>query len=123
MNDEFKGLLVTLFCVIALSGCTFHWVEKPLLPTVTPTPEVVEDFDPSLVTPLPGEVGADENLTLDATPECLMIKGNINAKGQKLYHIPGMRNYNQVKIDESKGEKFFCDTKSAEDAGWVKAGN
>lgn len=72
--------------------------------------------------PLPGESGVDEPAVLPEDPTCEFVKGNISQDGRKLYHIPGMPNYNQVKIDESKGEMFFCDVESAEAAGWVKAG-
>lgn len=61
-----------------------------------------------------------------ATPEPTacepVVKGNISQDGRKLYHLPGMRNYQQVKIDEAKGERVFCDEQSAIDAGWSKAG-
>lgn len=53
---------------------------------------------------------------------CIDVRANIDAQGRKLYHLPGMRNYNQVVIDEAKGEKVFCDEQSAIDAGWTKAG-
>ena len=33
------------------------------------------------------------------------IKGNINRKGRKLYHLPGSRSYGPTKIDTSKGER------------------
>lgn len=44
------------------------------------------------------------------------IKGNINSKGKKLYHLPGMNNYEAV-----KAEKMFCSEKEAEQAGFTKA--
>lgn len=44
------------------------------------------------------------------------IKGNINSKGKKLYHLPGMNNYDAV-----KAEKMFCSEKEAQEAGFTKA--
>ncbi len=41
---------------------------------------------------------------------------------QAITRVEGMRNFNQVKINEADGERFFCDEQSAIDAGWVKAG-
>jgi hypothetical protein len=114
-------LAMVLFLFLSCS-CTFHWVEAPsLLPTVTPTPELIDNAP--LLTPLPGETGSDDSPALEATPSCELVKGNIDAKGRKLYHLPGMKNYNQVKIDEAKGEKFFCTEQEAQEAGWTKAKN
>ncbi len=49
------------------------------------------------------------------------IKGNINAHGEKLYHMPNSRWYNQVKINTQKGELWFCSEKVAIETGWKKA--
>jgi micrococcal nuclease len=43
------------------------------------------------------------------------IKGNINAKGQKIYHIPGSSYYNQT-----KAEVMFCSEEDAAAAGFRK---
>ncbi len=44
-------------------------------------------------------------------PECT-IKGNIAFNnGNKVYHLPGMEDYESTVIDPAKGEKWFC-TKS-----------
>ncbi len=52
--------------------------------------------------------------------QCL-IKGNINSRGKKIYHLPGMRYYKQTKINEAKGEKWFCTEEEAQAAGWRKS--
>lgn len=44
------------------------------------------------------------------------IKGNINSKGKKLYHLPGMNNYDAV-----KAEQMFCTEEEAQKAGFTKA--
>lgn len=44
------------------------------------------------------------------------IKGNINAKGNKIYHMPGQRDY-----DNTIAEEMFCTEKEAEDAGFIPA--
>ena len=46
------------------------------------------------------------------------IKGNINAKGEKIYHMPGGRFYDSTKIDLPDGERWFCNERQAKDAGW-----
>ena len=52
--------------------------------------------------------------------EC-QIKGNINKKGEKIFHIPGGRWYKNTKIDSAKGEQMFCSEQEAISAGWRKS--
>lgn len=49
------------------------------------------------------------------------IKGNISANG-RLYHLPGSAAYAATRIDESRGERWFCSEAEAEAAGWRRAG-
>lgn len=72
--------------------------------------------------PLPGETGESEDPEILATPSCESIKGNINSKGEKIYHTADSPNYNQTLIDESKGEAFYCTEEEAQAAGFRKAG-
>lgn len=46
------------------------------------------------------------------------IKGNINRDGERIYHTPWSPWYERVQIDESQGERWFCDEAEAEAAGW-----
>lgn len=46
------------------------------------------------------------------------IKGNINSKGERIYHSPGMPSYASTRIDTQKGERWFCSVAEAEHAGW-----
>lgn len=52
-----------------------------------------------------------------------VIKGNISAKKEKIYHLPGCASYSATVISPSKGERMFCTEKEARDAGWRKALN
>lgn len=52
-----------------------------------------------------------------------VIKGNISAKKEKIYHLPGCASYSATVISPSKGERMFCSEKEARDAGWRKALN
>jgi hypothetical protein len=45
------------------------------------------------------------------------IKGNISGNG-KIYHVPGSDAYAKTRIDESKGERWFCSEDEARAAGW-----
>ena len=46
-----------------------------------------------------------------------MIKGNINRKGLKIYHLPNQKSYKDVKINFKKGEKYFITEKEAQEEG------
>lgn len=50
------------------------------------------------------------------TGNCL-IKGNISDNG-RIYHTPGSPSYDRTKIEESKGERWFCTEAEARAAGW-----
>jgi endonuclease YncB( thermonuclease family) len=49
------------------------------------------------------------------------IKGNVNAKGTRIYHLPGSEHYAETRIDTSGGERWFCSEAQAQAAGWRKA--
>jgi hypothetical protein len=86
----------------------------PLLPTKVPqrvAPTVV-----ALATPSAPAVS--QGYTCD---KC--IKGNINSKGERLYHYPGCPSYKVTKINEGKGERWFSSEADAVAAGWRVAGN
>ena len=55
-------------------------------------------------------------------PGCL-IKGNINSRGERIYHEPGGRWYDRTQVDVSKGQRWFCSREEAEAAGWRRAGS
>ncbi len=52
-----------------------------------------------------------------------LIKGNVSANGEKIYHLPNCPYYLKTAIDENKGEKFFCSEEEALKVGWRKALN
>lgn len=58
---------------------------------------------------------------VDWPGEC-PIKGNISTGG-KIYHLPGCDSYEKTVIDESVGEKWFCNEAEALNSGWRKALN
>lgn len=49
------------------------------------------------------------------------IKGNISSKGERIYHVPGGRSYGATRINEGKGERWFCSEAEAQAAGWRRA--
>lgn len=50
-------------------------------------------------------------------PSACAIKGNINSRGECIYHVPGSRWYGRTKISPSKGEQYFCTVADAVAAG------
>ena len=46
------------------------------------------------------------------------IKGNINDKGDRIYHVPGSESYEHTGISASRGERWFCTEEEARKAGW-----
>jgi endonuclease YncB( thermonuclease family) len=45
------------------------------------------------------------------------IKGNINGAGECIYHTPKSRWYAKIKMQISKGTRWFCSVEEAEQAG------
>ena len=50
-----------------------------------------------------------------------LIKGNISASG-RIYHVPRGMYYDRTRIDESRGERWFCNEAEARAAGWRRSG-
>lgn len=60
-------------------------------------------------------------ITSFTKPEC-DIKGNISINtGRKIYHLPGMEDYESTRISLEHGEKWFCSESEAVSNGWEKA--
>jgi endonuclease YncB( thermonuclease family) len=54
------------------------------------------------------------------SPQCV-IKGNLNRKGERIYHLPGQLNYAQINMAKGLGERWFCTEAEADAAGWRRA--
>ncbi|WP_261403832.1 thermonuclease family protein [Chenggangzhangella methanolivorans] len=52
-----------------------------------------------------------------ASKQGCQIKGNLNRDGVCIYHVPGGRFYARTRIDESKGERWYCTPEEAHAAG------
>ncbi|MFL4472016.1 thermonuclease family protein [Tateyamaria armeniaca] len=52
-------------------------------------------------------------------PTC-RIKGNISKNGY-IFHVPGQAFYEQTGINPDRGERWFCSSAQARDAGWRAA--
>jgi hypothetical protein len=80
-----------------------------------PTPAV----NPVAASPARGQELA--RATAAPSDDCT-IKGNINRKGERIFHMPGERNYDRVHMDKGAGERWFCSQAQAISAGWRHAG-
>jgi hypothetical protein len=49
------------------------------------------------------------------------IKGNVSATGERIFHVPGQANYQNVIIDPEHGEACFATEGEAVQAGFRKA--
>jgi endonuclease YncB( thermonuclease family) len=56
--------------------------------------------------------------TEDLAAGSCQIKGNISRSGERIYHVPRARDYGPTRIDETKGERWFCSEEEALKAGW-----
>ena len=71
---------------------------------------------PEAVAPLP-LADVPSASASDGEPGECRIKGNISGSG-KIYHVPGTAAYAKTKIDEARGERWFCTEDEARAAGW-----
>jgi endonuclease YncB( thermonuclease family) len=60
---------------------------------------------------------ASPTATNDPPGDC-RIKGNVNLKRQRIYHLPGDPDYEATRIDPRHGERWFCSETEARAAGW-----
>lgn len=50
------------------------------------------------------------------------IKGNVSQNnGQRIYHVPGQRYYEETRISHAWGERWFCSEAEARRAGWRRS--
>ena len=115
--------MVTLLAVV-LFGAIIWWIaatenDKHMWATQTavaeaPTAAVVAEN--ATAEPEPTEI------VPTVTPTACLIKGNINSKGDKIYHVPGSSSYASTVIDTAAGERWFCTEEEAIAAGWHAPG-
>ncbi len=68
-------------------------------------------------TPRTAPPGGGATATQPPSSRCA-IKGNINQRGDRIYHVPGSDSYDNTVIDERNGERWFCSEAEARAAGW-----
>jgi len=80
----------------------------------------VSESAPSLSTKTPAPTSSPAAQNSNGSCD---IKGNISSTGEKIYHLPGCGSYAKTVIDESHGERWFCNEAEAQAAGWRRALN
>ncbi len=70
-----------------------------------------------------GERRRSKRLAAETFPQPMdcPIKGNIDSKGQRIYHVLGGQWYDRTRNDPAKGERWFCTEEEARAAGWRPA--
>ena len=95
----------------------------PPAPTNNSPPPITSITKPtrlSTISPVPTN-NSPPSITSITKPGCV-IKGNISVDTRdKLYHIPGMEDYDRTIISPAKGERWFCSESEALAAGWQRA--
>lgn len=73
------------------------------------------------ITSIDGLISAPSQLLALVNPGC-NIKGNISINsGERIYHVPGQKFYDETIIRTQYGERWFCSESEARPAGWRKA--
>jgi len=58
------------------------------------------------------------SVDLAAARECDI---NVSTKGERIYHMPGQKYYDDTVIQSSHGERWFCSEAEARAAGWRRS--
>lgn len=64
------------------------------------------------------ETGKPPSVASAPVQSACAIKGNISRNDDKIYHLPGTRDYDRTVIDTGSGERMFCSEVDAKAAGW-----
>ncbi|MEZ4705781.1 MAG: SH3 domain-containing protein [Caldilineaceae bacterium] len=59
----------------------------------------------------------DDGCAVPPDPSCA-IKGNVNSRGDKIYHAPGFRDYEKTDVKPEEGDRWFCTEEEARAAGF-----
>lgn len=60
-------------------------------------------------------------ITIDDLRGPCPIKGNVNSKGQRIYHVPGGKFFDSVRINPGEGDRCFATEAEARSAGFRKS--
>jgi micrococcal nuclease len=88
-----------------------------------PMSEIIEQVvGTALSSPIDEQANTSGDSTAIEQPTGCVIKGNISRySGEKIYHVPGSKYYEQMVIGDLDGEQWFCTGDEAVAAGWRKS--
>jgi hypothetical protein len=121
-NDGSGIILLVLFvALVVLLSRSSSPPESVPAPREVPPPSIPEPTPAPILLPAePEPDGCPEGCEVPR-PGCVIL-GNISYRtGERIYHAPGQRNYNDVEMDPSNGERWFCSEEEATANGWRKA--
>ncbi|NMI52673.1 thermonuclease family protein, partial [Xanthomonas hortorum pv. taraxaci] len=49
------------------------------------------------------------------------LRIGVESAGKKIFHMPGQRDYERTSIATARGERMFCSSSEALEAGWQPA--
>ncbi|MGC8786670.1 MAG: thermonuclease family protein [Anaerolineae bacterium] len=103
------------------AGFVACWSTPTPTTTVTPTATKLPTPTAQAATRTPTAPAGCPQGCITPPPGCV-IKGNISSStGEKIYHMPGQRYYDQTTIEPEKGERWFCTEEEAIANGWRKS--
>lgn len=107
--------------------------QSPTVAQPTPTATTVVPTAPLAATPIATQPPAQSNTgdneggakpfqctggcSVAPDPSCA-IKGNVNSKKDKIYHMPGWRDYDRTNVKPNEGDRWFCTEEEAVAAGF-----
>ena len=115
-----RGLLETALGIGFLAAIVLFQMQFSSNRSPPPITSITKPTRLSTIPPAPTN-NSPPPITSITMPGCV-IKGNISVNtGDKLYHIPGMEDYDRTIISPAKGERLFCSESEALAAGWQRA--
>ena len=89
---------------------------SPPPPPPPPQPPVAPQPAPSQPSAPPAAGGCPTGC-VEQRPGCA-IKGNVNARGERIYHVPGSTYYDRTSVRPEEGDRWFCTPAEAEANGF-----
>ncbi len=115
-----RGLLETALGIGFLAAIVLFQMQFSSNRSPPPITSITKPTRLSTIPPAPTN-NSPPSITSITKPGCV-IKGNISVDTRdKLYHIPGMEDYDRTIISPAKGERWFCSESEALAAGWQRA--
>ncbi len=101
------------------------WMRRGIKPVINSADETVTSCIAAMrraaVKTRPATTFSTKRAATEQSGHCF-IKGNISDRVH-IYHVPGSSSYTRTRIDESKGERWFCTEEEARAAGWIPPKN